>query len=115
MGWLSQNLIASYDRLIGVACTSHMARTEDIGVQYLARLLSLPAPIDTPNKLIVYEGPDLAGAMNLLSTALVDWNAGEAFFQDPLRLQRDALADGGKAYLSTMHFPGLPPPVQQIP
>ena len=111
MEWISQKLITNYDELVGVACTSHMARNEDLGVQYLARLLSLPAPVDTPNRLIVYEGPDLAGAMNLLATALVDWNAGEAFFKDPARLQRDALADGAKRYLATEQFPGLPPPV----
>ena len=116
MGWLEQGLIQSLDNIVAVACTSHMAGKQDLGVQYLARLLSAPVAGDTANKLIVYEGNGgLPGAMDLLATALVDWNAGAAFFQDPARLNRDALADAAKFYLDSFDFPGLPPAVNPSP
>ena len=110
MGWLSQGLVADLGDLVAVACTSHMAGKQDLGVQYLARLLSAPEAGDAANKMIVYEGGGgLAGAMDLLATALVDWDAGTAFFNDPARLNRDALADAAEFYLDSFEFPGLPP------
>ena len=111
MGWLDTGLIKSFKDITVAACTAHMSRKQDLAVQYLTRLLSLPAAEDVPNRMIVYDGESgLPGAMDQLAAALVDWDAGSAFFEDPGRLNRDALSDAATEYLNAFSFPGLPPP-----
>ena len=111
MSWLEAGLITSFENITVAACTAHMSRKQDLAVQYLTRMLSLSAAEDVPNRMIVYDGESgLPGAMDQLAAALVDWDAGSAFFQDPGRLNRDALSDAATEYLNAFSFPGMPPP-----
>ena len=76
---------------------AHMPREGEVSWQYFSRLLGE----STEGGRIVYAESlwSAKDAMELLATHLVDQAAGEAFFNDPLRLHRDLLADATKTWL----------------
>lgn len=80
-----------------VISTVHMAREDEISYQYFSRLLG---ETREGGRIVVGEGVwQPKDALDLLATHLVDEAAGGAFFGDPMRMHRDVLADGGRAWL----------------
>ena len=49
-----------------------------------------------------YEGSDEAGLLQLMGTHLIDEDASASFFNNPLRLHEDVLADATREYLDTL-------------
>jgi hypothetical protein len=92
-GWRSVRVV-----LLG----SHMARSQDLALQYFCRLLGEPGE---GGRIVYAEGLDQpAQGLELLATHRVDGFLGAACFGDPARLHRDVLADGARRWLDT-HVP----------
>jgi hypothetical protein len=91
---------SAWSSLVVVVGAVHQARASEIGVQYFERLLgeSLGEGASTERRLVVAEGvmggPEQYG---LLSAHFVDQAGSALVFGDPLRMQRDVLADDGGA------------------
>jgi hypothetical protein len=81
---------------------SHMPRQGFVATQFFARLLGEKGE----GQRIIYAEAlsDEERALNLLGNYLLDVPAGSAFFDDPLRLARDLLADAAAAYIKKMKF-----------
>lgn len=75
----------------------HMPREQEVSYQYFARLLGQ----SREGKRVIYAESlwQEKDALDLLATHVVDEEAGEAFFDDPMRMHRDLLGDAAKAYL----------------
>ncbi|HEY8206854.1 MAG TPA: hypothetical protein VIG99_05185 [Myxococcaceae bacterium] len=90
----------AWDSLLVITSSVHQVRARELGVQYFERLLAEPAGEGARNerRLVVAENvfaePDQYG---LLALHVVDQAASAAVFDDPLRLQMDALGDVGGA------------------
>lgn len=89
-----------------VSGTDHMARTMGLVAQVFARVLANdPAhpnidPSEPNSRFIVADNPsDERTVVDLLARHIIDYAAGDMFFQDTYRLHRDALADAAQAYL----------------
>jgi hypothetical protein len=82
-----------------VVMGSHMARQDEVAMQFFARALGEEGE---GRRLIYAEGVwDEARALELLATHRLDASAAAAFFGDPMRLHRDMLGDGARQYLET--------------
>jgi hypothetical protein len=87
-----------------VVDTVHMARPGNLAVQYFQAALGEPYAgrraderVAEGERVVVSEGAEDADrALELLGTHMVDRSAAEAFFGDPLRLDRDLLSDGAE-------------------
>ena len=77
-----------------VVMGAHMARTNEISVQYFQRLLGKDREVIFAESLW-----DEEKALDLVATHLVDGAASAAFFGDPARLHEDMLAEGARKYL----------------
>jgi hypothetical protein len=88
---------SAWPRLHVVVMGSHMARTNEISLQYFERLLGEP---DEGGRVVFAEGLwDEEKALDLLATHLLDGAASEAFFGNAVRLHEDMLAEGARKYL----------------
>jgi hypothetical protein len=74
-----------------------LPRKEHLAVQYFARLLGEPGE----GRRIIYAEAlfEESQALDLLATRTVDTQIGIDFFNDPLRMHRDLLADAARDYL----------------
>jgi hypothetical protein len=87
----------AWSRLHVVVIGSHMARTNEIALQYFERLLGEP---DEGRRVVFAEGLwEEEKALDLLATHLLDGAASEAFFGNAARLHEDMLAAGARKYL----------------
>ena len=77
-----------------VVMGAHMARTNEISVQYFQRLLGAGREVIFAESMW-----DEEKALDLVATHLVDGAASQAFFGDAGRLHEDMLAEGAKKYL----------------
>jgi len=78
----------------------HMAHKDQNFLQYFAKLLHTPMYSD--KRLVYFEGDDIEGALDLMGTAILDFRASQAVFDDENRLHRDVLADATKLYLDEL-------------
>jgi len=89
---------SDWPRLHVVVMGSHMARTNEIALQYFERLLG---ESDEGGRVVFAEGLwDEEKALDLLATHLLDGAASAAFFGNALRLHEDMLAKGARKYLN---------------
>jgi hypothetical protein len=87
-----------------VVTGAHQARAGNLQMQYFRTLLKERGPIE--QRLIYAEHVfDEQEALNLLGKHVLDQRAGKAFFDDPVRLQRDVLTDAAQAYLPQLRLP----------
>ncbi len=89
---------AAWSSALVLVAAVHQARAREIGAQYFERLLGEPLGEGARNerRLVVSENLfTSADQYGLLATHLVDAAVAAAIFDDPLRLQRDALGDVG--------------------
>lgn len=92
-GWRSVRVV-----LLG----AHMARSQDLALQYFTRLLGEPGE---GGRIVYGEGLRQADeGLDLLATHRVDGILGGACFGDPARMHRDVLADGARNWLDA-HLP----------
>ena len=92
-------------KLCVVVCGSRQARSQDIVMEYFQRLLGEQAATGAAheNRLIYAEstfGEDRA--LDLVARHLIDQDAGEAFFGDRMRMQRDLLSEGAADYIESL-------------
>jgi hypothetical protein len=78
----------------------HMAHKDQNFLQYFSRLLHTPMYAD--KRVVYFEGEDMAGALDLLGTTLLDFQASRSIFDDEDRLHRDVLADATRHYLDEL-------------
>lgn len=110
MAWAALLTPDERTRLRVVVGTSHMARPGNLALQYFAAFLGEPftgrttderVAVDT--RIIVAENIfDTDRSATLIGTHLVDRAAAEAFFNNPLHLDRDLLADGAEEAIRTL-------------
>lgn len=81
----------------------HMAHKDQNFLQYFSRLLHTPKY--ACRRVVYFEGEDKDGALDLMGTAILDFQASRAIFDDETRLHRDVLADATTRYLDEL-FPG---------
>jgi hypothetical protein len=81
----------------------HMAHKDQNFLQYFSRLLHTPKY--ACKRVVYFEGEDRDGALDLMGTAILDFQASRTIFDDETRLHRDVLADATTRYLDEL-FPG---------
>jgi hypothetical protein len=98
--WKAQLTPEEWKRLAVVVTGRPLPRRDNLAVQYFARLLDLPGEGE---RLIYAESiADEPRALDLLATHRVDTGIAVDFFNDPLRMDRDLLADAVRNYLSLL-------------
>lgn len=93
------------EKLYVVVCGSHQARSQDIVMEYFQRLMGEQAAIGATheNRLIYAESTfGEEGALSLIARHITDQDAGEAFFGDRMRMQRDLLSEGAAEYVESL-------------
>ena len=95
--WRSQMTAEEWTSLSVVILGSPLPRKENLTVQYFAGLLGEPGE----GRRITFAESirDETKALDLMATRTVDTTIGVDFFNDPLRMHRDLLADAAKDYL----------------
>jgi hypothetical protein len=95
--WRAQMSPEEWQRLSVVILGSPLPRRDNLAVQYFARLLGEPGE----GRRIIYAESihDESKALDLMATRAVDTGIGVDFFNDPLRMHRDLLADAARDYL----------------
>ncbi len=87
---------AAWSSVRVVAAVGHQSREQEVGAQYFSRLLGerITAGARGEDRLVVAEGIfDPPQQRGLVSAHVVDQQASELVFGDPVRLQWDVLAD----------------------
>ncbi|NET60675.1 MAG: hypothetical protein F6K47_32405 [Symploca sp. SIO2E6] len=82
--------------------TVHQARYRETVIQYFERMFNEPQgnAAERENRIVVIEDNfDDNRALRLLASHIIDQKIGLAFFQDPKRMQRDALSDAATFWL----------------
>jgi hypothetical protein len=92
--WRQQLAPAEWQRLRVVMTGAHMARQDNLAMQYFQRLLAEPRE----GKRIIYAESifEEKPALDLLGSHLLEGSIGEDFFGDPGRMHRDLLADAAR-------------------
>jgi hypothetical protein len=95
--WRSELTRDEWDKLTVVVMGTQLPRKGNLAVQYFARLLGEPGEC----RRIIYGEAlfDETRAIDLMATRIVDTQVGIDFFNDPLRMHRDLLADAAQNYL----------------
>lgn len=82
----------------------HQARIDNAAMQYFNRLMGDPPAV--VQRLIYAENvADEAGALQLLGMHRMDRRTGEAYFEDPYRMNRDLFATEASRYVPSMQLP----------
>ena len=103
--WLEQMPKQARDQLYVVICGTHQSRYQDIALVYFTELLGevVGPGAFGEDRLLYAEGSwDEANALDLVARHIIDQDAGEAFFEDRMRMQRDLLSDGAQAYVTSL-------------
>jgi putative intracellular protease/amidase len=103
--WLARMTEDVRAKLCVVVCGAHQARSQDIVMEYFQRLLGEQAATGAAreNRLIYTESSfGEEGALDLIARHVIDQDAGEAFFGDRMRLQRDLLSEGAAEYVESL-------------
>jgi hypothetical protein len=95
--WKGEMTPDEWSRVTVLIIGRQLPRKDNLAVQYFARLFGQSGE---GKRLIYAEGlAEEPRALDLLATYRVDTQIGIDFFNDPLRMQRDLLADGARTYL----------------
>ena len=95
--WKGEMTPEEWSRVTVLVIGRQLPRKDNLAVQYFARLFGQSGE---GKRLIYAEGlAEEPRALDLLATYRVDTQIGIDFFNDPLRMQRDLLADGARSYL----------------
>jgi hypothetical protein len=95
--WHKEMTDDEWKKLHVIILTAHMPRPGLLSYQYFSKLLSQS---QEGEQIIIAEGmTDEEQATDLLLTHIMDGKVAVAFFQDPWRMHRDLLSDGGELYL----------------
>jgi hypothetical protein len=98
--WRGEMGEAEWKRLYVIILGPHMPRAGNLQFQYFVNAMGAPA-ID--QRLFYAEGIlDVKGGLDFLATIVTDRELSATVFDDPLRMDRDLLADGAEARLLTM-------------
>lgn len=103
--WLARMTKDEKQKLAIVVATSHQARAQEISLQYFAKKFGLhfgEGAYSEKNILVLEDKFDENSALQLLARHLLDREAANVILKDPIRLQRDLLADAAKEILQTM-------------
>jgi putative intracellular protease/amidase len=103
--WLAKMTEDARTRFYAVVSGSRQARSQDIVMGYFQRLVGEQAAAGAAreNRVIYAEstfGED--GALDLVARHIIDQDAGEAFFGDRMRMQRDLLSEGAADYVESL-------------
>ena len=95
--WKSQMTEEEWKGLSVVIMGSQLPRNQNLAVQYFSRLLGEPGE----GRRITFAEAirEESQALDLMATRTLDTEIGVDFFNDPMRMHRDLLADAAKAYL----------------
>jgi hypothetical protein len=95
--WKNELAPEEWETLTVVVMGTQLPRKSNLAVQYFARLLGEPSE----GRRIIYAEAlfDETRAIDLMATRLVDTQVGIDFFNDPMRMHRDLLADAAQNYL----------------
>jgi hypothetical protein len=105
--WRRKLTAEEWEKLRVIVLGSQMPRKENLAVQYFARLLG---EAGEGRRIVYAEGLfDEKRALNLLGTHLLDRQIATAFFNDPVRMNRDLLGDAAAEYLRTLKIDGHNP------
>jgi hypothetical protein len=95
--WKGEMTPEEWSRVTVLIIGRQLPRKDNLAVQYFARLFGQSGE---GKRLIYAEGlAEEPRALDLLATYRVDTQIGIDFFNDPLRMQRDLLADVARSYL----------------
>ncbi len=97
MKWKNQMSADEWNRLHVVVADSHMARTDDRYMQYF--LFLLKEKEEGKRVIFCENAKGEEDCLKLLTSHITDELASEYFFNDPMRMHRDFLADGATLYL----------------
>jgi len=103
--WLERLTEDVRAKLCVVVLGSHQARSQDIAMEYFQRLLGQQAATGAAHedRLIYAESASgEEGAIDLIARHFIDQDAGEAFFGDRMRMQRDLLSEGAADYIESL-------------
>jgi hypothetical protein len=102
--WRRKLSAEEWGKLRVVIMGSQMPRKDNLAVQTFARLLGETGE----GRRIIYAEAlsDEKRALNLLGTHLLDREIAAAFFDDPVRMNRDLLGDATLEYLRTLKIDG---------
>ncbi len=73
-----------------------------VAIYEATRWRLLGTPIYADRRVVYFEGQDEAGALDLLGTTILDFEASRSIFDDEERLHRDVLADATTRYLDEL-------------
>ena len=102
MAWKADMTAAEWRQLRVLIPGSSPPRKDNLRTQYFARLLGEKGE----GERIMYAEAlfDESRALNLLGSFQLDTVIGSDFFEDPVSMHRDLLADGAAAHLKKMRF-----------
>jgi len=103
--WLDRMDEKERERLFVVVCGSHQARYQEIAMTYFRHLLGEFAAHGAhgEDKLMYSEAQfQEDSAIDLIARHIIDQDAGDAFFGDRFRMQRDLLGDGAEAHITEL-------------
>jgi putative intracellular protease/amidase len=103
--WLDAMSQAEREGLYVVVCGSRQARYEEIAMTYFRALLGEVAAegASGARRLVYVEARfEEAHALDEIARHIIDQDAGDAFFDDRFRMQRDLLGAGAAAYVETL-------------
>jgi len=97
--WHKEMTDDQWKKLHVIILTAHMPRPMLLSYQYFSKMLGTT---EEGEQIIIAEGlNDEEQAIDLLLTHIIDGKVAVEFFNDPWRMHRDLLADGGQQYLKT--------------
>lgn len=97
MKWKNQMTADEWNRLYVVVSDVHMARDQERYMQYF--LFLLKEKEEGKRVIFCENGKDEEDCLKLLSSHITEEYASDYFFNDPMRMHRDFLADGATNYL----------------
>ncbi|HWO17738.1 MAG TPA: type 1 glutamine amidotransferase domain-containing protein [Kofleriaceae bacterium] len=103
--WLARMTEDVRAKLYVVVCGSHQARSQDIMLEYFQCLLGEQATTGAAREdRVLYAESTFGeeGALDLIARHIIDQDAGEAFFGDRMRMQRDLLSEGAADYIESL-------------
>src|SRR5262249_22265519 len=100
--WRADMTADEWTKLRVVIMGSALPRRGNLAVQYFARLLGEKS--ESPRIVYAESVWEEDRALRLLATYMLDAGVGVAFFDDPLRMHRDLLADAAAEYIKQMKF-----------
>jgi hypothetical protein len=103
--WLGALSEAERERLYVVVCGSRQARYQEIAMTYFRALLgeaAVEGAWGSKRLLYVESRFEEAHAIDVIARHIIDQDAGDAFFEDRFRLQRDLLGTGAEAYVQAL-------------